>query len=238
MRQVAQIPIPETSSPRTLHRGMFAVDIASFGLRRDPDIQRYLRSSIHRIVRESCQAAGLRWDACHHEDRGDGLFVIAEPDAGIDVLLEPLVVRLLAGVRRHNKLAGGEARIQLRVAVHAGYLHLDEHGVTGVALNHLFRLLDAGALKYRLAEAGTDFALIVSHHLFEEVVSYSVGVIEPSAFTCVPVMVKETHGRGWVWPPPDPQRGGSVEASVATAQVTVLLAALISRLDEVVQRRP
>ncbi|MFB4308434.1 hypothetical protein [Actinomadura sp. GTD37] len=211
------------------------MDIASFGSRRDPDVQRYLRSSIHQIVRESCRAAGLSWDSCHHEDRGDGLFVIAEPGAGIDVLLEPLVVRLLGGVRRHNKLAGGEARIQLRVAVHAGYLHLDEHGATGVALNHLFRLLDAAPLKYRLAEAAGDFALIVSHHLFEEVVAYSVGVVEPSAFACVPVKVKETHDRGWVWVPPSPARGASAEPAVATAQLAVLLAAVVSRLDEIVQ---
>ncbi|NKZ02219.1 hypothetical protein [Actinomadura latina] len=235
---MAQIPIPETPSLRTLHRGMFAVDIASFGSRRDPDVQRYLRSSIHRIVRDSCRAAGLDWDACHHEDRGDGLFVIAGPDAGIDVLLQPLVVQLLAGVRRHNKLAGREAQIQLRVAVHAGYLQLDEHGATGVALNHLFRLLAAAPLKYRLAEVSGDFALIVSHHLFEEVVAYSVGVIEPSAFTCVPVMVKETHDRGWVWLPPVAAGGASVEPAAGTAQLAVLLAAVISRLDEIVQHRP
>lgn len=219
---------------------MFAVDIASFSARRDPDIQRCLRAAVHRIVREACRDAGLSWDACHHEDRGDGLFVIADPAAGIDVLLEPLVVRLLAGVRRHNKLAGREARIQLRVAVHAGYLHLDEHGATGVALNHLFRLLDAGPLKYRLAEASGDFALIVSHHLFEEVVAYSVGVIEPSAFLCVPVLVKETHDRGWVWLPPGPAAGAPVpvEPPAQADQLTVLLAALISRLDQIVQYRP
>ncbi|WP_433476207.1 hypothetical protein ACQPZP_03665 [Spirillospora sp. CA-142024] len=218
---------------------MFAVDIASFGARRDPDVQRHLRSSVHRIVREACRAAGVSWDACHWEDRGDGLFVIAGAEAGIDILLEPLVVQLLAGVRRHNKLANREAQIQLRVAVHAGYLHLDEHGATGVALNHLFRLLGAAPLKYRLAEMSGDFALIVSHHLYEEVVAYSVGVIEPSAFTCVPVRVKETHDRGWVWSPPPSANGTLVGGPGAPAdQLMVLLAALISRLDEIVQHRP
>jgi hypothetical protein len=211
---------------------MFAVDIASFGARRDPDVQRYLRSSVHRIVREACRAAGVGWD--HHEDRGDGLFVIAGAEACIDALLEPLAVQLLAGVRRHNKLANREAQIQLRVAVHAGYLHLDDHGATGVALNHLFRLLDAAPLKYRLAEASGDFALIVSQHLFEEVVAYSVGVIEPSAYTCVPVRVKETHDRGWVWMPPAPAKGAVVEG-VSAEQVVVLLASVISRLDRIEQ---
>ncbi|WP_433466276.1 hypothetical protein [Spirillospora sp. CA-128828] len=42
---------------------------------------------------------------------------------------------------------------------------------------------------------------------YEEVVAYSVGVIEPSAFTCVPVRVKEIHDRGWVWSSPPPRAG-------------------------------
>jgi hypothetical protein len=219
---------------------MFAVDIASFSARRDPAVQRFLRSSVHGIVREACRAAGLGWDGCHAEDRGDGLFVIAGPEAGIDVLLEPLVVQLLGGVRRHNKLANREAQIQLRMAVHAGYLQLDEHGATGVALNHLFRLLDAAPLKYRLAEASGDFALIVSHHLFEEVVAYSVGVIEASAFTCVPVRVKETHDRGWVWlPPVHPVRvPHALEPGVSHEQLIGLLSVLIRQLDQLARHRP
>lgn len=80
----------------------------------------------------------------------------------------------------------------------------------------------------------------MSHHLFEEVVAYSVGVIEPSAFLCVPVLVKETHDRGWVWLPPGPATGAPVpvEPPAQADQLTVLLAALISRLDQIVQYRP
>ncbi|MFG2084653.1 MULTISPECIES: hypothetical protein [unclassified Spirillospora] len=219
---------------------MFAVDIASFGSRHDPAVQRHLRSSIHRIVRESCQAVGLSWDACYSEDRGDGLFVIAGPEAGIDDLLGPLAIQLLGGVRRHNRLANREAQIRLRVAVNAGYIQFDDHGATGVALNHLFRLLDAAPLKYKLAEVSGDFALIVSHRLFEEVVVHSVGVIEPSSFMCVPVKVKETHDRGWVWMPPasgSVRSGLDAEVVASDERLLGLLAALVRQLDELVQRR-
>lgn len=229
-RQVALIS-------RTLHCGMFAVDIASFSSRRDPAVQRHLRSSVHRIVRESCHKLGLSWDACYSEDRGDGLFVIVGPEAGVDDLLGPLAVQLLSGVRRHNRLANREARIQLRVAVNAGYVQFDEHGVTGMALNHLFRLLDAAPLKYRLAESSGDFALIVSHRLFEEVIAFSAGVIEASSFVCVPVKVKETHDRGWVWLPPG--AGGAAEVGFVAADERLLglLAALVWRLDQLVEGR-
>lgn len=227
---------------RTLHRGMFAVDIASFGLCRDPAVQRHLRSSTHRIVREACGAVGLSWDACHCEDRGDGLFVITGADTGIDDLVGPLAVELLAGVRRHNRLANAEARLRLRVAVNAGFIQFDDHGVTGVPLNHLFRLLDAAALKDCLTETSGDFALIVSHRLFEEVVAFSVGVIEPSAFVCVPVKVKETHDRGWVWTPPTPGPPPSgpdavgAELVASSERLVGLLAVLVRQLDQLVQR--
>lgn len=222
---------------------MFAVDIASFSSRRDPAVQRHLRGSVHRIVREASRAVGLRWDACHHEDRGDGLYVIAAPETSIDDLLGPLTVQLLAGVRRHNRLANQETRIRLRVAVNAGYIQFDEHGATGLALTHLFRLLDAGPLKDKLAETGADLGLIVSHRLFEEVVVYSVGVVDPGAFVCVPVAVKETHERGWVWspsvpgPPPSVQNGAGAEIAVSNEQLVGLLTVLVRQLDQIVQGR-
>ena len=218
---------------------MFAVDIASFGLRRDPAVQRHLRSSVHTIVQESCRAAGLNWDACHREDRGDGLFVVTGPDTPIDDLVEALAVQMLAGVRRHNRLAGPQARLRLRVAVNAGFLQFDDHGVTGMAVNHLFRLLEAAALKERLAEGSGDFALIVSHRLFEEVVAFTAGLVDPSDFTCVPVSVKETHALGWVWSPSVPGAvppGPGAEVVTSDERLIGLLAVLVRQLDQLVRR--
>src|SRR5260370_33842441 len=57
------------------HRGMFAVDIASFGCR-NPRLQLLLRETLYAIVRESCDAAGICWHRCHHQDRGDGIFAV------------------------------------------------------------------------------------------------------------------------------------------------------------------
>jgi len=208
----SEAPFPR---PYALHCGMFSVDIASFSSRCDPAVQRHLRDAVHRIVRNACQAVDLDWDACHHEDRGDGLFVIAPPEASVEVILGPLVTRVVSGVREHNKLTSRAAQINLRMAVHAGYVHLDDHGATGMALIHLFRLLDAPMLKAALARSFGDFSLIVSDHLYQEVVLFNSGLIEADVFHPVTVQVKETDCVGWVWlPRAGPQAGPGLSTGV------------------------
>lgn len=221
--------IPATSfAMRPLHCGMFAVDIASFSSRQDPSVQRHLRSAIHRITREACQTVGLGWETSHHEDRGDGLFVIASPQTSIEDLLGPLVSALLAGIRDHNKVSNDAAMIQLRVAVHAGYVHLDDYGATGRALIHLFRLLEAPEFKASLAECSGDFALIVSNYLFEEVISYNPGLIGAASFRPINVKVKETDELGWMWLPPANSLAGG--PSTRDAPLTEVRAAALSAL--------
>jgi len=188
--------------PQALHRSMFALDIASFSSRRDPAVQKHLRRSVHQIAESSCRAVGLDWDGCHVEDRGDGLYAIAGGEAAIEVLLGPLVAQLLAGVREHNKMANRLARLQLRVAVHAGYVHFDGHGATGLPVTHLFRLLDAPVFKARLAESDCELALIVSDYLHEEVIAFSPGTIDAGTYEPITVQVKETRDRAWIWLPP------------------------------------
>jgi hypothetical protein len=195
------VPAPLAGSqPR--HVPMFAVDIAAFG-DRDPDIQLYLRGALYRSVQDSCAAAGISWVACHHEDRGDGILVVT-PGAGETVLLDPLIAHLRTGIRTHNKAVRPAAQIRLRMAVNAGYVTRDAHGVSGKAVIQLFRMLNAPVLKILFAEQGGDFVLIVSPTLYQEVICNSPGAMDPDAFLAIDVDVKETHHRGWIWLPPHP----------------------------------
>ncbi|MFC4905853.1 hypothetical protein [Actinomadura gamaensis] len=190
-----------------LHRGMLAVDIVAFGTRRDPDVQLHLRASIHGLTERTCAAAGVSWKSAHHEDRGDGLYLIAEPGTGPSVLLTRLVPELLSEVRRHNKLASAVAQLRLRVAVHAGFVQLDRHGATGTSLTELFRLLEAPAFRTVMADPGTDLAVVVSDYLYREVVQHDIHLA--GGFTAIPVEVKEALMRGWVWVPPSPTRASA-----------------------------
>jgi hypothetical protein len=183
------------------HRAMFAVDIASFS-RRAPDLQVHLRAAMYKIIQESCDAAGVPWDGSHREDRGDGILVIERGDVNVAILLDALTNQIRGQLRTYNKLASPIAQIRLRMAVHAGYVDLDIHGASGAAVIHLFRLLDAPALKSQFAHHHGDFALIVSDYLHQEVIQHGPGLIEPASFQSIAVELKETSCRGWVWLPP------------------------------------
>ncbi len=85
-------------------------------------------------------------------------------------LTGPLIPHLDAGLRRHNKVASAAAAIQLRIALHAGQVHADDHGVTGQVLVHLFRLLDAPAFRQYAAASSAGLTLVVSDDLYASVI--------------------------------------------------------------------
>lgn len=184
---------------RPVHCAMLAVDIASFGSR-DADTQRHLHDSLYRIVEDACEAAGLAWSSCHHEDRGDGILLIAPPIISAE-LLDPLVAHLHAALRRHNRHTSTAAKIQLRMAIHAGYVRREREGVAGHELTHLFRLIDATEFKDRFAASQVPFALIASDYLYNAVIRNGPGLLEPAKFQRITVNNKETRTPAWTWLP-------------------------------------
>jgi hypothetical protein len=192
---LSQVSPPRLTRP--LHCGMLAVDIAAFS-GRDPDTQQHLRGNLYQILEDACEAAGLPWRICHHEDRGDGILLIAPPAVSAE-LLDPVAVHLRAGLRRYNRLTGSAARMQLRMAIHAGYVRYDRDGASGRDLIHLFRLLDAQEARNRLATSHAEFVLITSDYLYEEVIRHGPSLIEPAAYQHVTIANKETIAPAWIW---------------------------------------
>ena len=139
--------------------------------------------------------AGIPWDNCGHEDRGDGVFVLVPAEVPKALLAESLPPALVTALRAHNDGHPGPERIRLRMALHAGEVHYDQHGVTAVAVNLAFRLLDAGPLKAALASSSGVLAVIVSSWFFEEVVRHSGAA---PGYRPVDVAVKETTTTGWI----------------------------------------
>jgi hypothetical protein len=87
--------------------------------------------------------------------------------------------------------------MRLRVALHAGEVYYDAHGVAGAAVNHAFRLAEAAQLRSALAASPGMLALIVSDWLFTEVVRHDPAAV-PGAYRQVQVTVKETTAAGWI----------------------------------------
>jgi hypothetical protein len=188
-----------------LHRDLVAVDVAGFGNpERDELIQLHIRDSLYRIAQQAFDGSGIGWRSCYHEDRGDGILAVVSPHAPTAALIDPMVGILRAGVRCHNLVSSPAAAIRLRMAIHSGYVHRDANGMSGEAVVHLFRLLEASQLKSALEMTGADLAIIVSNGVHEAVIQHSPGLIDPAAFDPVEVTVKQIHARAWVHVPGQP----------------------------------
>ena len=59
------------------------------------------------------------------------------------------------------------------MAVHAGEVNYDRHGVTAVSINLTFRLLECDPVKAALADSPGVLAVIASSWFFEEVVRHN-----------------------------------------------------------------
>ncbi|MBO2449542.1 cyclic nucleotide-binding domain-containing protein [Actinomadura barringtoniae] len=175
-------------------------DIASFNdpSRTDGD-RKVIKAAMYDVLQSSFGESGVPWTSCHVEDRGDGALLIAPPSIPTAKLVDPLVSRLSAGLRTHNRRATAPVRLQLRVALHVGPVSRDGRGVAGESVSQTARLLDAPILKAELAEAGSDLGFIVSEFVYDSVVKHAPGAVDPRAYRQVKVRVKETKAKAWIY---------------------------------------
>lgn len=159
------------------------------------------------VIHEAMYAAvgsALRRLKYYHEDRGDGVLVLVPPEVPKGRLVSNLLTRLEAALATHNAAMerqdaarAAATQVRLRVAVHAGEVTFDGHGVVGAAVDHTFRLADAPPLKSALATSTGVCALIASNWFFEEVV-YHHPDAHPELFRRIEAEVKETRISGYV----------------------------------------
>ncbi|MEU6148410.1 tetratricopeptide repeat protein [Actinosynnema sp. NPDC047251] len=179
------------------------MDVENFGSPRRTTVhQLAVRTGLYGMLRSVFESTGVPWDDCDHEDRGDAVFVLVPPNVAKARFVEQVPPALAAAVHEHNHAHPPEERIRLRMAVHAGEVAYDEHGVTAAAVNLTFRLLEAPRFKTALAESPGELALITSNWFFDEVVRHSA--VDPATFRRISVQVKETSTTGWVGVPDHP----------------------------------
>lgn len=179
-----------------VHRIIVVVDVEGFGdQRRTNAHQVAVRDGLYRVMRNAFGRAGISWDDCDREDRGDGVLILVPAGVPKSLLVESLPFTMVAGLLGHNGVHPGPERMRLRMALHAGEVCYDEHGVTGASVNLTFRLLEAGPLKQALAGSPGVLAVIVSSWFFEEVVRHTNVA---AGYRRVEVAVKETTTTGWI----------------------------------------
>ena len=199
--------------PLAVHRAIMVVDVERFGdpVRTNLD-QLAVREALYRALPQAFAEGGIGWDSCMSEDRGDGALILVPPEVPKTLLITGLPGMLAAAVSRHNAGRAVPKQMRLRVALHAGEVYRDAHGVAGAAVNHVFRLAEAPELRSALAASPGVLALIVSDWFFSEVVRHDPAA-EPGSYRQVQVIVKETVATGWIRvldPGATPVRGNDV----------------------------
>lgn len=179
--------------PPAVHRTIAVFDVDKFSdpARTNLD-QLAVRDGMYKALTQSFARARIDWATCTAEDRGDGALVLVPPEVPKNLLVTRLPGLLAAELARHNTASTAPTRIRLRMALHAGEIHQDEHGVTGTSINHTFRLIEAPAFKAAFGETAAVLAVIVSSWFYDEVVRHDPAA-RPSSFRDIDVAVKETQ---------------------------------------------
>ena len=179
-----------------VHRTIVVVDVEGFGSKRRTNRHQVaVRDGLYRSMREAFRRAGIPWGDCDHEDRGDGILIRVPAELPKGLLVESLPFELVNALHTHNSAHPAQAQIRLGIALHAGEVNYNNHGVTAGSINLAFRLLDSFSLKEALAGYSGVLAVITSSWFYEEVVRHSP-VATVVAYHSVPVAVKETMTTG------------------------------------------
>jgi AAA ATPase domain len=209
----------------SVHRTILVVDVERFGSLTRTDQDRVaIRAGLYRVLTTAMTPA--HWADCDHVNCGDGVLVIIPPAVAKSVVVESLPDRLIAGLRAHNETHGPARRIRLRLALHAGEVTYDDHGVVGAAVNHAFRLLDAAVFKAAFARAAGPLGLIASTRFHDEVARHT-----SLAYQRIRVTAKETDTTAWMCLPGGPD-SASPAVSPAPCELPPTSRHFIGRDDE------
>ncbi|MFD9699082.1 hypothetical protein [Lentzea sp. NPDC059081] len=181
----------------TAHCTIVAADIVGFGQHDRNDIQVRIRHGMYEAMRAAFDTAYIPWQSCQHEDRGDGVLVLVPANVRKRLLADHLPTALVEALSLHNRAHPARERIRLRLALHAGEVNYDQHGVAGSAINHTFRLLDADVLRGSLKNSPAVLAVIGSAWFFDDVIRHGEAS-QAKTYRRVEVLNKETITEAWI----------------------------------------
>lgn len=191
-------PPGETLTLTAVHRTVVVVDVEGFGDYRRTNTNRVrVRDGLYRAMRLAFDAAGVPWDDCDYEDRGDGILVLVSAGVPKALFVDVLPDTLAGALLEHNRTHPTEERIRLRLALHAGEVTYDDHGVTGTAINLTYRILDADVLRAALADSLGVLAIAGSAWFYDEVIRHSE-LSRAGEYRSVAIASKETATRAWI----------------------------------------
>jgi class 3 adenylate cyclase len=197
-------------------RSLVALDIEGYS-RRKNEGHLELRDALRAVRDEAFTRIGVMITAnTEIQDQGDAFLILVPPEVPKSQLVEDLTRELRTALRRFNESRLPEQYMRLRVAVHAGEVHLDGTGFGGEAVIAVMRLIEADDLRKALKTAPHDLAVIVSDQLYRDVVVQRYRGIDPAEYWRVEVARKTFHEPAWIRVPGiarPPQTGPDSQAA-------------------------
>jgi hypothetical protein len=175
------------------HRVVVTTDVQRSSSRNN-DGQRRMRRALEESVHAGAAALGVVGDSF---DRGDGVQVVMPESVTLADVLDTFVEAVANALRMHNAAASDAYRVDLRVAVHVGYVDRVGGEWSGTPLVHAARLVDAPEVKRSVEEAGDACLALVVSDAVKQVVDEGYCRIGPAGYRHVAVVVKETSCDAW-----------------------------------------
>jgi class 3 adenylate cyclase len=150
-----------------VHRTLVGVDIEQYSRRYNPG-HAELRRALREVLADACEA--VRVSPSEAQDQGDAILSLFGPDIPKPTLIDGLVREIDNGLRAYNRDRVADSHMRVRVAIHAGEVHIDGQGFPGRATVAAMRLLDAQQARQALADSPGNLVVIVSQQIYEDVV--------------------------------------------------------------------
>jgi hypothetical protein len=182
-----------------IRRLVLVVDVEHYS-GRDYDAQMTVQDGVAHALDHACSRAGVPWNACARQDRGDGQLLLLP--GGIDE--SKAVPGLILGLRDMlpvlNARVPDEHRIRLRVALAQGAVQKAPLGYVAWSVELASRLLDSAELRAELAAAdASDMALIVPDDLYADAFLRGAGGLPASTLRHVRVEIPAKNFAADAW---------------------------------------
>lgn len=174
LHQIAADAAPTPTAPsrsasrlragRSIDTTIAAIGIESPGQPRT-EISQEMRAALRQLLQRAFHHAGVPLADCRTKNSSHGVLIAAPPALPPQAFIGALTGGLSTELNPYRYHPGQPREIRLRIAVHAGFIHLDANEMTGRAIMHLSRMLDAPALKNGLRDGPASIAVLMSERI-------------------------------------------------------------------------
>ncbi len=177
-----------------VYHAILVVDVEDSSGRTDAE-KPLMRKALYEALIVAFARAGLSWDACRTEDRGDGVYVLIPPTVP-KLLLAGLLVESIDRVLMEYR-PDRTTWPRLRLSLHAGEVAFDADGSSGRDVDLAFALSDADQVREVLrANPAARCVLVVSEPFHAALAQGDAGWSD--GFRPVSVRTKSGPRSGWI----------------------------------------